>query len=242
MDPLSIQSLAERLGMKASGQKLLLQALTHTSYAHEDGRQGEDNERLEFMGDAVVQMVVTEHLFKQFPGISEGQLARMRAAVVKAESLAQAARRMGLGAYLLLGKGEERSGGRERTSLLSDAFEAITAAVYLDSGWEAARSFVLRALSVELAGLHQPKRTVDPKSALQERLQATSKQTPHYRLVSESGPDHEKRFISEVLHEGKVLGRGAGQSKKASEQAAAAVALERLARSKKPSSAGKTRS
>ena len=219
--------------MKASGLGLLLQALTHTSYAHEDGRQGVDNERLEFMGDAVVQMVITEHLYELFPESPEGDLARMRAAVVKAESLAQAARRMDLGAHLLLGRGEGRSGGRDRTSLLSDAFEAITAAVYLDSGWEAARSFVLKALEVELSSLNQPRKTIDPKSALQERLQATSKQTPHYQLVSESGPDHEKRFVSEVLHEGKVLGRGVGQSKKASEQAAAAEALKRLERSKR---------
>lgn len=229
-----------RVGVGEEGLGLLLQAVTHTSYAYEDGRTGADNERLEFMGDAVVQMVITERLYELFPKSPEGGLARMRAAVVNADSLAQAARRMNLGAYLLLGKGEERSGGRDRTTLLSDAFEAIAAAVYLSSGWEAVRSFILEALEVELEGVRKPRRTIDPKSALQERLQAASKQTPLYRLVSESGPDHEKRFTSEVLHDGKVLGRGVGTSKKASELAAATAALKRLSKTQKRSDRGKT--
>lgn len=242
MAPLPVRDLAKKLGVGEEGLAFLLQAVTHTSFAHEDGRHGEDNERLEFLGDAVIQMVITEHLYELFPASPEGELARMRAAVVNAESLAKAARRINLGAYLLLGKGEERSGGRDRTSLLSDAFEAITAAVYLDSGWEAATSFILKALDVEIAALSQPKKTIDPKSALQERLQAISKQTPLYRLVSETGPDHEKRFTSEVLHQGRVLGRGVGKSKKASELAAAREALKRLAKSKKRPSQANPRS
>lgn len=225
-----VASLAKVLGLAEHAHDLLLQAVTHTSYAHEEGGQEGDNERLEFVGDAVIQMVVTEHLFEAFPANPEGELARMRASVVNAESLAQAARRLGLGAYLRLGKGEERSGGRDRASLLSDAFEAVAAAVYLSSGWEAARAFVLKALEVELGRLSEPQTPIDPKSALQERLQAASKEAPTYRLISESGPDHRKRFISEVLHRGKVLGRGIGTSKKASELAAAEAALRRLDR------------
>lgn len=224
-----VATLAKELGLGDEAVAILLQAVTHTSYAHEEGGETQDNERLEFVGDAVIQMVVTEHLYEAFPASPEGELARMRASVVNAESLARAARRMDLGAYLRLGRGEERSGGRDRASLLSDAFEAVAAAVYLSSGWEAARAFILRALDAELARLLEPRTPIDPKSALQERLQAASKEAPTYRLISESGPDHRKRFISEVLHRGKVLGRGIGTSKKASELAAAEAALKRLA-------------
>ncbi|MBO2520275.1 MAG: ribonuclease III [Firmicutes bacterium] len=221
---MSLKELAKRLGFR--DESLLERALTHSSYAHEEGRAREDNERLEFMGDAVVQLAVTERLYQQFPDRREGELAKMRASVVCAESLAEAARRLCLGEHLLLGKGEEQSGGRERVSVLGDAFEAVAAALYLDSGWDAARKFVLSALAPELAGLDRPKAEVDPKSALQERLQALSKKTPTYRLVSESGPDHDKVFVSEVLYEGKVLGRGTGRSKKESEQEAARQALK----------------
>lgn len=221
---MSLKELAKKLGFRR--EALLVQALTHSSYAHEEGREGEDNERLEFLGDAVIQLAVTERLYRQFPDRPEGELAKMRASVVCAESLADAARRLSLGDYLLLGKGEEQSGGRDRTSLLCDAFEAVVAALYLDAGWEAASSFVLSALAPEFTRLGRPKAEVDPKSALQERLQAVSKTTPTYRLVSESGPDHNKVFVSEVIHEGRVLGRGIGRSKKESEQEAAREALK----------------
>ena len=229
MERLSLRELVESLGLKMEESSLLHQALTHTSYANEEGRPREDYERLEFMGDAVIQMVVTEHLFARFPQKSEGELAKMRAAVVCQESLARAARRIQLGDYLMLGKGEIQSGGKERLSVLSDAFEAVAAAVYLEMGWEAARSFVLTALAGELGGLNRLERAIDPKSALQEHLQAVSKEAPVYRLIEASGPDHDKVFVSEVLHQGRVLGRGSGRSKKASEQEAARKALLLLA-------------
>lgn len=236
-----VSDLAKELGLGDGALDYLQQAVTHTSYAHEEGRPSEDNERLEFVGDAVIQMVITEYLYQAFPLRAEGELARMRAAVVNADSLARAARRMDLGAYLRLGKGEERSGGRDRASLLSDAFEAVAAAVYLAEGWPTARSFILKALDQELARLRKDT-TIDPKSALQERLQASSKEAPTYRLISESGPDHQKRFISEVLHQGKVLGRGIGTSKKASELAAAEAALKRLTKEKNKSGSAQRRS
>lgn len=229
MERLSFKELVERLGMTMTGSSLLRQALTHTSYANEEGQPSQDNERLEFMGDAVIQMVVTEHLFTRFPKKSEGELAKMRAAVVCAEGLARAARRIRLGDYLMLGKGEKQSGGNERLSVLSDALEAVAAAVYLEMGWAAARTFVLAVLAAELENPSRLDRAIDPKSALQERLQAAFKQVPVYRLIEASGPDHDKRFVSEVLHDGRVLGRGSGRSKKASEQEAARVALRRLA-------------
>lgn len=219
-----LQGLVKRLGVR--NDSLLARALTHSSYAHEEGREGEDNERLEFLGDAVIQLAVTERLYQQFPDRPEGELAKMRASVVCADSLAEAARRLGLGEHLLLGRGEEQSGGRDRVSLLCDAFEAVAAALYLDRGWEAARAFILDSLADELARLARPKPELDPKSALQERLQAMSKRTPTYRLVSESGPDHDKVFVSEVVYDGRVLGRGSGRSKKESEQEAARKALK----------------
>jgi len=221
---MGLHELAGRLGFRNTS--LLAQALTHSSYAHEEGREGQDNERLEFLGDAVIQLVVTERLYQQFPHRPEGELAKMRASVVCAESLAEAARRLGLGEHLLLGKGEDQSGGRDRVSLLCDAFEAVAAALYLDAGWEAARAFVLSSLAGELARLGRSKEEIDPKSALQERLQAVSKRTPTYRLVYESGPDHNKLFVSEVIYDGRVLGRGTGRSKKESEQEAAREALK----------------
>jgi len=229
VEGLSLKELFEGLGLKVEESNLLQQALTHPSYANEEGRPREDYERLEFMGDAVIQMVVTEHLFARFPQKSEGELAKMRAAVVCQDSLASAARRIKLGDYLMLGKGEMQSGGKERLSVLSDAFEAVAAAVYLEMGWEAARSFVLEALAGELQDLGRLERAIDPKSALQEHLQAVSKEAPVYRLIEASGPDHDKVFVSEVLHQGKVLGRGSGRSKKASEQEAARKALLLLA-------------
>jgi len=152
----------------------------------------------------------------------------MRAFVVRADSLAKVARRLGLGALMKLGKGEEQAGGRARPSLLADLFEAVAGAVFLSRGYDAARTFVLWALEESLAGLSSPKATADPKTTLQEHLQARTKCAPTYRLVQDAGPDHAKVFVSEVVHRGKVLGKGSGTSKKASEQAAAEEALRAL--------------
>lgn len=212
---------------EAGAPALWTQAVTHASYANERGLpKGAENERLEFLGDAVVGLAVSRYLYENFPERPEGELAKMRAEVVRADALAWAARKIGLGRFLRLGRGEEKSGGRERATLLGDAFEAVVAALFLERGWEEAEKFVIAILREKLEGLQGP--VVDPKTQLQEALQARSKEAPTYRLVGESGPDHQKWFQSEVLHQGKVLGRGEGPSKKAAEQAAAEDALRRM--------------
>lgn len=211
---------------------LWLQAVTHSSYAHERGwPKGRENERLEFLGDAVIGLAVSRYLYESFPDRPEGELAKMRAEVVRADSLAWAARKIGLGRYLRLGKGEEKGGGRGRASLLADAFEAVAAAIYLERGWQEAEAFVLDVLKEKLEAVKGP--VIDPKTMLQEALQASSKETPVYRLAGEAGPDHEKWFWSEVVHRGEVLGRGEGPSKKAAEQAAARDALRRISSERK---------
>lgn len=218
-----------RLGIELDGSPLWEIALTHRSYANEEGRLGHENyERLEFLGDAVVELVVSEHLYHRFPEAAEGELAKMRASVVRADSLAKAAKSLGLGSLMKLGKGEEQAGGRARPSLLADLFEAVVGAAYLSKGLDAAKKLVLSALDEPLRLLKTPKATADPKTALQEHLQARSKRAPTYRLVRDSGPDHRKVFVSEVVHQGRVLGKGIGNSKKASEQAAAREALRFL--------------
>lgn len=227
--PIGFQSILDDLGIDLGSGELLLRALTHASWAHEQGEPAtEDNERLEFLGDAVVGLAVSEHLYTRFPDLSEGDLARMRAAVVREGSLAAAARRLGLGAALRMGRGAERTGGRQRDSVLADAFEAVMGAVYLTCGWQPAQRVVLAALGQELSDVARTRAPADAKSALQELLQAEAGGLPSYRVVLESGPPHEKQFEAEVLYRGKVLGRGSGRSKRAAEQAAAAQALQRL--------------
>ena len=219
----------EELGIEVDDASFLDLALTHKSYAHEEGVSDQaNNERLEFLGDAVVDLVVSEHLYQRFPEAPEGELAKMRAFVVRLESLANAARDLKLGSLMKLGKGEEQAGGRDRPSLLADLFEAVVGAIFLHCGFSATKDFVLKALGRPLSMLETPKATADPKTALQEYLQARSKATPTYRLVRDFGPDHRKVFVSEVLHQGRVLGKGTGKSKKASEQAAAEQALHAL--------------
>jgi len=227
-DAKSALELLRELGIEIEGTPIWEVALTHRSYAHEAGGELEHNERLEFLGDAVIELAVSEYLYARFPKSAEGELARMRASVVRAESLANAARELALGALMKLGNGEEQAGGRDRTSLLADLFEAVTGAVFLSSGWSAARAFVLAALGKALSALKDPRSVLDPKSVLQERLQAESKAAPTYRLVRKWGPDHCKVFVSEVVHMGRALATGVGPSKKASEQAAAEEALRAL--------------
>lgn len=227
--PSGLKRILDELGIDLGMGELLQRALTHASWAHEQADPAAaDNERLEFLGDAVVGLAVSEHLFTRFPDLSEGDLARMRAAVVKEGSLAAAARRLGLGEALRMGRGAERTGGRQRDSVLADAFEAVMGGVYLTCGWKAAQRVVLAALGPELNDVARTRAPADAKSALQELLQAQAGGLPSYRVVLESGPPHEKRFEAEVLFQGKVLGRGSGRSKRAAEQAAAAEALQRL--------------
>lgn len=217
--------LEQRIGYKFRNSLLLAEALTHPSLSYERKTFHFDNQRLEFLGDAVLQLVVTHHLYRLFPTFSEGQLTKLRSRLVSREGLKRHALVLGLGDYLMLGRGEEASRGRERASTLADVFEALVGALYLDSDLETVRRFVLRVAGDEISQLAREPAEHNPKGELQEALQAISMQSPAYEVISESGPDHLKEFVCRVLWEGHELGRGAGQSKKQAEINAAADAL-----------------
>jgi len=221
-------ALEQAIGIKFRDLALLQRALTHTSYLNEnpDCRWG-DNERLEFLGDAVVDFVTADCLYSRFPDWQEGRLTGLRAELVRADTLAQFAVEKTLGGHLLLGRGEEQTGGRSRAAMLSDAFEALVGAIYLDQGLEAARQFVLPLLEARMKAVASAPR--DAKSRLQESAQSAQHAMPAYVTVEESGPDHARQFTVEVLIQGQVRGRGMGRSKQAAEQAAARAALESLA-------------
>lgn len=206
---------------------LLERALTHKSYANEN-RLSNHNERMEFLGDAVLGLVVSEFLMKTCPDSTEGDLSRLRAAVVSEPALAAVARGLGLGEYLLLGRGEEQTGGRDKDSLLADCLEALIASVYLDAGKDAAEAFIMRFFEDIIKKTCASGGTFDYKTELQELCQDRLKQLPEYKVVSETGPDHQKQFEVELLVKGQVHGRGAGRSKKEAEQRAAKEALEKL--------------
>lgn len=222
--------LEERIGHKFEDLGLLEHALTHRSRAHEDASGGViDNESLEFLGDAVLGFVIADLLFQQFPTHSEGYKSKVKAGIVSAASLARLAEGMELGKFVLLGRGEEKTGGRQKHAILADSFEAVIAAIYLDGGIDAAREFILSRFEplVRAAGdrAAEASFTEDWKSALQEQMQAAGRGLPHYRLVGADGPEHRKRFDVEVLVGGKPIGRATGRSKKEAEQQAAKAAL-----------------
>ena len=232
------EHLEERLGYRFLRPELLARALTHRSAQGEtrSGASGEtadsiveDNERLEFLGDAVLDLLASEYLHESFPGWSEGQLSRSRAQLVNAPSLEVAARRLDLWRYLRLGRGEQKTGGREKPALLADAFEAVIGAIYLDGGLGAAREFLRRTLLEDaLEARGERLAESDRKSALQEFLQGRGGPPAEYRLAGESGPDHQKQFQVEVWVEGACLAAGQGSTKKEAEQQAADRALELL--------------
>ena len=226
-----MEALEEKLGYRFTNRALLENALTHSSYANENKAKGlQSNERLEFLGDSVLGMVVADYLFRTHPDLPEGDLTRTRAALVCEGSLVEVAQCLELGAYLKLGKGEEAGGGRERISILADATEAVFAAVYLDGGIEAASALIHRCLlDAEKEEVVEERRR-DYKTELQELVQRRSNQTLQYELVSASGPDHAKVFTSRVLLNGQPIGKGQGHSKKEAEQAAAHAGLTTLIR------------
>jgi ribonuclease-3 len=208
---------------------LLRLALTHPSLAHEQGTHAvPHNQRLEFLGDAVLQLVLTAELYRKFPHVGEGPLTKARAQMANRRTLATQGRRLGLGEHLLLSRGEEATGGRDRASAVADAFEAVLGAIYLDGGLELARAFVLRQFRGEFGELEVIPSLENPKGELQEILQAISSEPPRYRLESLSGPDHDRLFECAVYHRGTELGRGRGKSKKEAESRAAQAALEHL--------------
>ena len=222
-----IKDLEKAIGYQFQNISLLQNALTHSSYANERWHNSlMSNERLEFLGDSILGMVVAEYLYRTFPNRPEGELTRMRADMVCEKTLAAAANRIGLGNHLLLGHGEEQGGGRSRESILADAMESVIAACFLDGGIEAALKVVQQFILVEVpvAKMHN----ADYKTALQELVQQKKNQVLSYRLIGESGPDHDKRFEVEVALNGSVVGTGSGSSKKRAEQMAARCALGKL--------------
>ncbi|MBW3659637.1 MAG: ribonuclease III [Actinobacteria bacterium] len=211
--------LARELGISFEDPRLLELALTHRSFAFEQGGIA-TNERLEFLGDAVLALVVTDEIFHAHPDAAEGRLAKVRAAAVKTGSLARMARRIGLGRYVRLGKGETNSGGADKDSILADTFEALLGAYYLDQGWEAVDAFVRGLFRERLEELAGRGAALDYKTSLQEYTAATFESMPHY-AVTDEGPDHEKTFTAEVTVDGRAVGHGTGRSKKEAEQEAA---------------------
>jgi len=224
-------ALTERLGLPIRDRELLEQALVHSSWLHEhpDAARGH-NERLEFLGDAVVSLAVSEALYVRHPGDDEGILSARRAANVSTPGLARLATRLDLGSFLLLGEGESQRGGRVRPSLLASAFEALVGAIYLDLGWDVVRDWIRERADEELSAEVALTSLKSPKSRLQEHTQRTTGDRPLYRLVEAVGPDHDKRFQIEVEVEGRVLGVGDGPSRRIAETSAAAEALDVIRR------------
>ena len=231
----NIGSLQESLNVRLINHSLLEQALIHSSYLNEyPGTVTGSNERLEFLGDAVLGFIVAEKLYQDFPGLTEGEMTRIRSALVRRETLARVARSLKLGDYLYLGKGEETDGGRQKPANLSGALEAVIAAIYLDQGLTVTRELVLKWLVAELQEVVGRGKGVDYKSRLQEMIQSEYRSSPSYRTVRSVGPDHDKLFTVEVMIGDKVLGEGAGKSKKLAETEAARDALERFNRNFTP--------
>jgi ribonuclease-3 len=220
--------LEARLGFTFRDPALLRLALTHPSVAHEQGLPVQTNQRLEFLGDAVLQLALTRELYEKFPAFGEGPLTKARAKLVNRRSLAEHARQLGLGKHLILSRGEEISGGRDRPSALADTFEALLGAIFLDAGFDAARDFILGQFSGGFGGLAAIPILENPKGELQEFLQSISSEAPRYHVVSATGPDHDRVFECTVHHAGQELARGRGKSKKAAESEAALAALTRL--------------
>jgi len=224
-----LQRLQKTIGYEFKDSDLLVEAITHPSIAHERGSESNHhNQRLEFLGDAVLQLILTDRIYKLYPDLPEGKLTQIRAHLANRHTLFQRALAIELGKHLMLGKGEEASGGRDRLSNLADAYEALLGAVYLDGGVRAARKFILTQFTDEFSNIKQTTPRQNPKGRLQELLQSHSPNGPIYRVVHESGPDHSKYFEAVVEWEGREIGRGNGASKKQAETVAAEAALAAL--------------
>ena len=228
-----LAALEEALGYQFRNRELLARALTHSSHAHEAAADSRDNEQLEFLGDAVLGFLASEDLVARYPLLREGPLSKLKAQLVSATHLSHVAEKLGLGQYLILGRGEERSGGRAKRALLANALEALIAAIFLDSGIDAARRFVARSV---LAGFPEAEAgaITDFKSTLQELAQALKLPAPRYFLLHAEGPEHAKRFLVEARVGSTLAGRAEGSSKKSASQRAAQRVLEQLAQSAGP--------
>ena len=223
-----VLSLQRDLNLQFEDSTLLREALTHRSYLNEINQAWPSNERLEFLGDAVLGLISTDFLFHRFPELGEGEMTNLRSALVRTETLARFAQEIRLGQYLFLGRGEEMSQGRKRPAGLACAFEALLGAVYVDQGYESAKQFAMGFVEPELSAVLRGRLHKNAKSVLQEMVQARMQQTPTYHLVEETGPDHAKSFAVEVRVGQRVLGRGNDRSKRGAEQAAAEMALQQL--------------
>lgn len=223
-----LAALQAHLGYTFRDEALLRLALTHPSVAHEQGVPVLHNQRLEFLGDSVLQLALTRELYEKFQAMGEGPLTKARAKLVNRRSLAARGREIGLGPNLIVSRGEEISGGRERASALADAYEALVGAIFLDGGYDVARDFILREFRPAFDNLEGIPILENPKGELQEFLQARSPEAPRYEIISTSGPDHDRVFECTVLHAGTELARGTGKSKKAAESEAALTALRKL--------------
>lgn len=221
-----LMELQDEIGYRMICIELLNTALTHSSFANESKGKLQCNERLEFLGDSILSLIVSEYIFLNFPDVSEGNLTKLRASVVSERSLVNIASAIDLGKYILLGKGEEGTGGRKRASILADAFESLIAAIYLDGGIENAKAFVLKYIKEHIEWGLNGKGFRDYKTELQEVLQQESDMEIEYRIVEEYGPDHDKAFVAKVYHGGEAIGSGFGKSKKEAEQQAACSALD----------------
>ena len=219
--------LEQRLDYKFRNPLLLAEALTHPSLGYETQRHHFDNQRLEFLGDAVLQLIYTEFLFDTYPDFPEGELTKLRARLVSRDGLRINADALELGKYLMMGRGEEATGGRNRASSLADAYEALMGALYLDSDYVTVRRIVLTETRERLENLSLEDGTANPKGRLQEILQAIAPLSPGYEVVEQFGPEHLKQFVSRIVWEGRELGRGTGSSKKEAETQAARMALEK---------------
>lgn len=219
-----IKKFQEIIGYKFNNEKLLLEALSHSSYANENKKVPRSNERLEFLGDSVLSIVVSKHIFNDYKHLPEGELTKLRASLVCEKALYEFSKKIHLGEYILLGKGEEHTGGRERPSILADAFEAVIASIYLDGGFEPVEKYILGFLPKDI--IHNQPAFNDFKTVLQEVIQKNPEEKVEYILVDEKGPDHDKAFVVNVCLNSNVIGKGIGKSKKEAEQMAAKEALE----------------
>lgn len=224
-----LNKLQELIGLKFKNRSLLNRALIHRSYINEaDSEEIKDNERLEYLGDSVLALVVNEYLFKHFENYKEGNLAKIKSAVVSEETLAKVAKNLNLGSFISMGKGEELSGGRERSSILSNTIEAVIGAIYLDSGLKASRKFVLGLLKDDIERIDNLTYLRDPKTTLQEFVQKKYKERPEYIVIAEKGPDHKKHFIVKLKFAGKEVAIGEGSSKRKAEMNAATKVLRNI--------------
>ena len=216
-----IKNLSKSLGVKFNDISLLERALTHRSYLNENRDVDKNNERLEFLGDAVLELIVSDYLYKKYPNRPEGDLTSFRSAIVRTESLADASRELNYGKYLLLAKGEEDSGGRDKDYILANTFEAVLGAIYIDQGYMVCKNLVEKVLITKIDNIVKNRLDIDSKTKIQELVQEKYKQTPVYEVVGEHGPDHDKEFIVVVKVGNKIIGKGKGSSKQRAEEAAA---------------------